>query len=775
MAARGDGGGARVRPLYSCEHWEIVKPSVSELSREVRTNILCTVKGCGKVLPNPPALNMHLVKSHGLQEGITNPTLRKDLKASQKLYCCPIEGCPRGTNRPFSQFSRVKQHFMKMHAEKKHKCDKCGSCYGTEWDLKRHVGYCGKIFRCTCGCPYASRTALLSHTLRMGHEIPIEHRDPPVKKRKIEASKQSQGAVNDEQCFSHDLATSCTTQEDQQGAGIKSLTSVEPCSSPSVTESSSLQPNHTQKLLLPKPKLTLIKLPVMQLAHVPVLVSSSELSMKPVVFAMNGRGSVMATVQMVPNYNGAVLQALDNHVPLPANVSLSKNTTYNSYGAVNSFVQVNLDKPLSDNMMAETDNLSQKTRITSDVQTDLSYFAQNILQDATWPPTESSVSSCSQTDLSFSAQVCLPISVETQTFQRHAEISLNTHTEVSNNPCFSCGVSRETQTNRDLLRDTTLHVDQAVMCENIFSSGNSFYTVSTQTSQGENHFMPGPLDQSLLNTDDLKEIRDESIKSTPFMNFNAQSGGFPSQNMTDNQTQTMELLSDLEKILSDNISGQSLDNRSLLSEVGTGGENHLSANCPHNPSIDFDIEEFFSASNIQTQTEESELGNLSSEYLDIETQTDFLFSEDSAQSYLNKGNNNLLGMEMFDTQTQTDLNFFLEDTSHLPLGSILKQSSFSMSTDSSDGEITELPSDCKNLVCPSLESQVQQNSAETQTTDSCFDTLSNLFLTSNETQTAMDDFLLADLAWNTIESQFSSVETQTCEELFSLFTDKSEN
>lgn len=31
------------------------------------------------------------------------------MKGSQKLYCCPIEGCPRGANRPFSQFSLVKQ------------------------------------------------------------------------------------------------------------------------------------------------------------------------------------------------------------------------------------------------------------------------------------------------------------------------------------------------------------------------------------------------------------------------------------------------------------------------------------------------------------------------------------------------------------------------------------------------------------------------------------------------------------------------------------------
>lgn len=40
---------------------------------------------------------------------MVNPTVRKDMKGSQKLYCCPIEGCPRGPNRPFSQFSLVKQ------------------------------------------------------------------------------------------------------------------------------------------------------------------------------------------------------------------------------------------------------------------------------------------------------------------------------------------------------------------------------------------------------------------------------------------------------------------------------------------------------------------------------------------------------------------------------------------------------------------------------------------------------------------------------------------
>jgi hypothetical protein len=46
------------------------------LFRAVLTNIMCTVQGCGKILPNSPALNVHLVKSHRLQDGIVNPTIR---------------------------------------------------------------------------------------------------------------------------------------------------------------------------------------------------------------------------------------------------------------------------------------------------------------------------------------------------------------------------------------------------------------------------------------------------------------------------------------------------------------------------------------------------------------------------------------------------------------------------------------------------------------------------------------------------------------------------
>ncbi|XP_033928525.1 ATM interactor isoform X2 [Melopsittacus undulatus] len=696
-AAAGRRGGALGRPPAPVSlavgdlppAGELVRPSVTELS-QVRTNILCTVPGCGKVLPNSPALNMHLSKAHPVQDGKLNAPIRKSLKTSQKFYCCPIEGCPRGPNRPFSQFSLVKQHFMKMHAEKKHKCDKCSNSYGTEWYLKRHIEVCGKTFQCTCGCPYASRTALLSHIYRTGHEIPAEHRDPPSKKRKMETSVHNQQlAEKANEAFINTHNNNPGTQE-LESSEVKLAASLE--GSHSSNPTNQMQPKCTPKMLLPKPKVALVKLPVMQLAHLPIYVSATDSSVKPAVVAVDNQGSL-------------------NFVPA-----------------------------------------------------------------ATWTP-NSSVSSCSQTDLSFSSQVSLPISVQTQTLLPASKLtsSIAAQTDAFSQVCFpTCGISRETQTSRtqDSI-DGRVQIDQAVMCSDIFDNVDSSY-VSTHIELPQNNLMPANIDQTLLQRSNCKSLNQDTVKSESLINFSTQPNILPSQNTMDNQTQTMDLLSDLENIFSGNMPGQTLDNRSLLSETSSNADTHLPSGPSQSTGIDFDIEEFFSASNIQTQTEESDLGTLNPEpvleSLDIETQTDFLFSDSATQSYSCRGNSNFLGLEMFDTQTQTDLNFFLDSNTHLPLGSILKQSSFSMSTDSSDTETqTEVYQAIKNTPTQNIESKVQLSSTETQTMDSCFENLGSLFLTSNETQTAMDDFLLADLAWNTMESQFSSVETQTCEELCSLF------
>ncbi|XP_057257926.1 ATM interactor [Pezoporus wallicus] len=665
---------------------------------------------------------------------------------------------------------------MKMHAEKKHKCDKCSNSYGTEWYLKRHIEVCGKTFQCTCGCPYASRTALLSHIYRTGHEIPAEHRDPPSKKRKMETSVHNQQlAEKANEAFINTHNKNPGTQE-LESSEVKLAASLEgSCSSNLANQT---QPKCTPKMLLPKPKVALVKLPVMQLAHLPIYVSAADSSVKPAVVAVDNQGSLLSTVHLLPQSIGILIPALEAEtLVFKDSMPVSKVTNSGDRESISTSLQVELDKVTLSNTGQEMGNVCHRNKISSiNIQTDLTYTSQNFVPAATWTP-NSSVSSCSQTDLSFSSQVSLPISVQTQTLLPASKLtsSIAAQTDAFSQVCFpTCGISRETQTSRtqDSI-DGRVQMDQAVMCSDIFDNVDSSY-VSTHIELPENNLMTANIDQTLLQRSNCKSLNQDTVKSESLINFSTQPNILPPQNTMDNQTQTMDLLSDLENIFSGNMPGQTLDNRSLLSETSSNADTHLPSGPSQSTGIDFDIEEFFSASNIQTQTEESDLGTLNPEpvleSLDIETQTDFLFSDSATQSYSCRGNSNFLGLEMFDTQTQTDLNFFLDSNTHLPLGSILKQSSFSMSTDSSDTETqTEVYQAIKNTPTQNIESKVRLSSTETQTMDSCFENLGSLFLTSNETQTAMDDFLLADLAWNTMESQFSSVETQTCEELCSLF------
>ncbi|TSZ97540.1 ATM interactor [Bagarius yarrelli] len=722
---------------------EIIKPSIIELTK-VRTNILCTVKGCGKILPNTPALNMHLVKSHRVKDGIVNPTVRKDIKGSQKLYCCPIEGCPRGPNRPFSQFALVKQHFMKMHAEKKHKCVKCSNGYSTEWDLKRHAEDCGRTYSCTCGCPYASRTALLSHIYRTGHEVPKEHRYPPVKKRKME--KLSRSATK--------LEPNGQTYEMEATDGV--------VASEGASHMSSLpqhNPVNLQKLLLPMPKVALVNVPVMQLAHLPVLLPQSDNgALRPMVLAVDTQASV-STLHLMPQSLGSVMPSLN-----PKGFKETMSVTRSNLDAVSTGIQVNLESLVS--IDEQVNNWVSRSKSTStNIQTDISFLSKgptcgvNIV-----PASDGLVSSGSQTDISVSAQILLPVSVQTQTFplRSKATSSIGAQTESLNQITFLSGnTTKETQTScstSSLVNKAQM--DQAIMCANLFDS--DMLNVSTQTT-----LHGGP-----FGTNDLDSISTESgffdDKTGSSLCFGAQRDLLNQNTVADNQTQTMNLFSDLENILSDSMaSGAQSCGSGLVSvqEQPTG--------------IDFDIEDFLNAAHIQTQTEESALGGLSSEtpleFLDIETQTDFLLFENLGDGHHSEVSTrvqtNDLELEMFDTQTQTDLNFLLDPSSHMSLSSILRHSSFNMSTESLDTETqtdTRAPPTLLPLPLPcSSDGQIRLSSTETQTVSSS-SSLGQLFLTSNETQTVMDDFLSADLAWNVV-SHLSSVETQTGEDLLTFF------
>ncbi|XP_072136040.1 ATM interactor isoform X1 [Mobula birostris] len=756
---------------------QLIRPSVTELSREVRTNILCTVTGCGKILPNPPALGMHLVKSHRVQDCSINPTVRKDLKSSvQKLYCCPIEGCPRGPNRPFSQFALVKQHFMKIHAEKKHKCDKCSNSYGTEWDLKRHAEDCGRIFKCTCGCPYASRPALLSHIYRTGHEIPAEHREPPRKKRKSEWLSQNH-LNNSEKKQETELAQEM--KEMNKGTNTEHLRE-------DISNNQAPAPvKQIQKLLLPKPKAALVKLPVMHLTPLPVLLSSGmsmDNSVKSIVVAVDNQGSVVNTVQVLPTPVGTLIPTLETKaLNLKGDLPTSKLPNIMMVEPVNTAVQVNMDSGFASNHgLQSLGDLGQKNKyISMNVQTDISYLAQSTAPESLtmYCATESTVSACAQTDLSFGAQVLLPVSVQTQTFEPDTKVttSISAQTDSFSQPCFPlCNVSRKTQTlaNSSQERDPTF---QALINgnnhEEIFD--HSLVPSCSVCRQTQTTFALEAMgkEQRPPHASNNNALLQNTNKSA--VDFHIQSTLLQQNSMTDNQTQTINLFNDLENILSESIADHSLEHRGLLSDASNASGENMTGSQSQNAGIDFDIEEFLSASNIQTQTEENEFGTLQTESalesLDIETQTDFLFSDHPTQVYNGRGQSSYLGLEMFDTQTQTDFTFLLDSGPHLPLDSILKQSNFSINAESSGTETQTENLHGRNNFTSTTESHVRLNCAETQTTSSSFENLGSLFFTSNETQTVMDDFLLADMAWNTMECHFSSVETQTCDELVPLF------
>jgi len=517
---------------------------------------------------------------------------------------------------------------------------------------------------------------------------------------------------------------------------------------PDRAQHNSNQPGNFQKLLLPKPKLALVNVPVMQFTHLPVLLPSAESSaLKLLVLSMDAQGSVNTVHILSPSVETAMPDLNNKTFKETFPVPTSGPETFSTG------VQVNLESQVS---LGYPNNKSTSTNI----QTDISYLNKGMdAGPATVSPcSEASVSSCSQTDISVSAQIQLPISVQTQTLPSRikATFSIGAQTDVFSFSSFN--VTRETQTSCSVAPVHESQMDQA-MCTNLFDTDT--LSVSTQTAMADATFRTSGLEDHLTSTG-AGLFEDKAAAS---MCFGAQTDILQQNTVADNQTQTMILFRDLENILSDTITG-------AASSCGSG----LAANEPHHTGIDFDFEEFLNATHIQTQTEESGLNSLNTEttleLLDIETQTDFLLFDN-----LGNGHNSDVGtrvqpndleLEMFDTQTQTDLNFLLETSGHMPLGSILRQSSFSMSTESSDTETqTEIRPAPLSLPC-SNDGQVRLSSAETQTISSSFHSLGHLFHTSNETQTAVDDFLSADLAWN-MESHFSSVETQTCEELISLF------
>uniref|UniRef100_A0A182K0U7 C2H2-type domain-containing protein n=1 Tax=Anopheles christyi TaxID=43041 RepID=A0A182K0U7_9DIPT len=138
---------------------------------------LCSFDNCFALLYNLANLQMHLTRHHKAPAANLQ-FLCNASKSERRLFYCPIISCPYyqsatdSTNgaRSFSSLRSLKQHYLKVHGERKHACEACGKSFATESYLRHHRLSCGRKFICEyCTYTYGSREALLTHAKRKQH------------------------------------------------------------------------------------------------------------------------------------------------------------------------------------------------------------------------------------------------------------------------------------------------------------------------------------------------------------------------------------------------------------------------------------------------------------------------------------------------------------------------------------------------------------------------------------------------------------------------------
>ena len=167
---------------------------------------------------------------------------------------------------------------------------------------------------------------------------------------------------------------------------IKLLASFEDsCSSNAKQQTLPAAPRYPQKLLLPKPRVALVKLPVMQFSPVPVFVPTADSSAQPVVLGVDHQGSAPGAVHLLPLSIGTLILGLDSETcSLKESLPLSKVVNPVAVEPISTGIQVNLGKsPFSP--LQELGNTCQKNSISSiNVQTDLSYTTPQFILSAQW-------------------------------------------------------------------------------------------------------------------------------------------------------------------------------------------------------------------------------------------------------------------------------------------------------------------------------------------------------------------------------------------------------
>lgn len=150
---------------------EMVTPTETEILLPV--NQKCSQISCKSTFQNSSHLRLHLLKHHK----IAASELTKSSKGPQRFHC-PCPTCKYNLSSSealhFRTMKLLRQHFLKVHAEKTLCCSNCASRFASNALLSTHMLRCGSSFRCvTCDWVYGSHEALTTHCRRKKHQMPV--------------------------------------------------------------------------------------------------------------------------------------------------------------------------------------------------------------------------------------------------------------------------------------------------------------------------------------------------------------------------------------------------------------------------------------------------------------------------------------------------------------------------------------------------------------------------------------------------------------------------
>lgn len=205
-----------------------VYPSVEELTK-IKTSVPCS-DGCGGIFSSESNLLLHLAKTHKKEHL---------LKTEKNLeYYCPELSCIYNKEKHFKSMKHLKQHFLKVHAQKNFSCTQCDKSFSTQAARNSHVEYCGITFKCCdCEASYPSYESLITHARRKKHTI-LEK--PKYKK---------EGTIHllNEKCTSGTKLVPRTKNQLILPKGSISLQIIEPSSISKITADKSNQTENSQK------------------------------------------------------------------------------------------------------------------------------------------------------------------------------------------------------------------------------------------------------------------------------------------------------------------------------------------------------------------------------------------------------------------------------------------------------------------------------------------------------------------------------------------------